>query len=148
MSTEPPVEGVGAAVRQARERQSLSRRELADRSGLSYPYLAQIEAGDRQPSTKALVRIAEALGLRASELLAASEDDLTLSLQAPEAALSPSPMQRWVPAPAAAPPPRRSQSPAGGGTPRRELAELMLLAAELSPADLTLVLELARRLAR
>jgi len=146
--SKPPVVGVGAAIRQAREGRGLSRKELVERSGLSYPYLAQIEAGDRQPSTKSLVRIAEALSLRASELVAATEENSPPMFEAMSLALAAPAMQRWIPD--EGPPPRRqpassSRRPRG---PRQELAELARLAADLEPADLTFLLELARRLGR
>lgn len=146
----PAPEGVGAAIRQARESQGLTRKELVERSGLSYPYLAQIEGGDRQPSTRALVRLADALGLRASDLLAASEDKATYALQAMTTAPAAAPMQQWVPAPAAAPgrAPRTSYSRGRRNPAQQQLTELTLLAAELEPADLNLLLQLARRLAR
>jgi len=52
---------VGARIRAARERSGLSRRQVADRLGVSYQRLADIEA-DRKPiSLELLLRIAEAI---------------------------------------------------------------------------------------
>jgi transcriptional regulator with XRE-family HTH domain len=64
-------ERLGEAVRRAREQRGMSRRELAETTGLSYPYISQIETGYRMPSTPALRSLADALGLRPDTLFAA-----------------------------------------------------------------------------
>ncbi len=46
----------------------MSLRKLADKAGISNPYLSQIERGLRRPSADILVSIAAALGLRAEHL--------------------------------------------------------------------------------
>jgi transcriptional regulator with XRE-family HTH domain len=46
-----------------RTEQNLSRQALAHKSGVSYPYLSQIETGDRQPSLKTMAKLAQALEL-------------------------------------------------------------------------------------
>ncbi|WP_395727532.1 helix-turn-helix domain-containing protein [Nakamurella sp.] len=58
----------GEAVRRARERRGMSRRDLAESTGLSYPYISQIETGYRMPSTPAMRTLADALGLRPDSL--------------------------------------------------------------------------------
>lgn len=58
-------------LRLRREGLGLSRREVADRSGLSYPYVSQLENGDREPSLDALGRLAGALDTTTEELLTA-----------------------------------------------------------------------------
>lgn len=58
----------GEAVRRARERRGMSRRDLAETTGLSYPYISQIETGYRMPSTPAMRTLADALGLRPDSL--------------------------------------------------------------------------------
>jgi transcriptional regulator with XRE-family HTH domain len=59
--------GVGA-TRRFREAKGWTQEILAGRAGLDRSYVAGIEAGLRNPSTKALARIARALGIRLSVL--------------------------------------------------------------------------------
>lgn len=72
-------EALGRTIRVYRAARDMGRRDLAELSGVSYSYLAEIEKGTKYPSTKALHAIAEALGLSPAELLTASE-----TLEAPE----------------------------------------------------------------
>ncbi|GMQ85194.1 MAG: helix-turn-helix transcriptional regulator [Acidimicrobiia bacterium] len=62
------VREVGGFIREQRERSAMSLRKLADKAGISNPYLSQIERGLRRPSADILVSIAGALGLRAEHL--------------------------------------------------------------------------------
>ncbi|HSL26888.1 MAG TPA: helix-turn-helix transcriptional regulator, partial [Acidimicrobiia bacterium] len=59
---------VGQFIRQQRERADLSLRRLADRAGISNPYLSQIERGIRHPSAEILKRISRALSISAESL--------------------------------------------------------------------------------
>ena len=59
---------VGAYIREQRRNAQLSLRKLAERSGVSNPYLSQIERGLRQPSAKILKGIAGALQVSAETL--------------------------------------------------------------------------------
>jgi transcriptional regulator with XRE-family HTH domain len=59
---------VGEFIRQQRERANLSLRRLADRAGISNPYLSQIERGIRRPSAEILKRISRALEISAETL--------------------------------------------------------------------------------
>lgn len=63
-----PVSGVGAFIRQQRERSRISLRKLADRAGISNPYLSQIERGIRRPSADILKAIARGLSISAETL--------------------------------------------------------------------------------
>lgn len=55
-------------------------RDLAARAELSYPYISQIETGDRDPSLKTLRRLADALVLPVEELASmVSQDSWALS---------------------------------------------------------------------
>jgi ribosome-binding protein aMBF1 (putative translation factor) len=56
------------AVRVWRELRGLSSKELADRTGLSAPYLSQIETGRREGSFVTMRKIAEALGISLNDL--------------------------------------------------------------------------------
>jgi len=66
-------EAVGRAIKVARTSRGIGRRELAERTGLSYPYLSEIETGKKQGSSRAMMLIAEALGLRPHQLLEMGE---------------------------------------------------------------------------
>ncbi|MGZ5374689.1 MAG: helix-turn-helix domain-containing protein [Aeromicrobium sp.] len=51
-----------------RERMGWTRADLARESGLSYPYVSQLETGMRKPSRKAALELARALGVDAQVL--------------------------------------------------------------------------------
>lgn len=59
---------VGVFIRLQRERANLSLRRLAERAGISNPYLSQIERGVRKPSAEILKRISRALSISAETL--------------------------------------------------------------------------------
>lgn len=65
---------LGERVRAARSGRSQSRAELAAAAGLSVRYLAELEGGSGNISVARLRRVAEALGMRTSELLASAEE--------------------------------------------------------------------------
>jgi transcriptional regulator with XRE-family HTH domain len=52
---------IGAFIRDLRQGARISLRELAERAGVSNPYLSQIERGLRKPSAEVLAQIANAL---------------------------------------------------------------------------------------
>jgi XRE family aerobic/anaerobic benzoate catabolism transcriptional regulator len=64
---------VGAAVRNHREHRGWSRRELAEVSGVSERFLAQLEAGEGNISLKRFAEVARALGTTPSALLAPAD---------------------------------------------------------------------------
>lgn len=59
---------LGDFIRVQRKKSALSVRKLAERAGVSNPYLSQIERGLRQPSAEILRGIARALSLSAETL--------------------------------------------------------------------------------
>lgn len=59
---------LGGFIRQQRERANLSLRRLAERAGVSNPYLSQIERGIRKPSAEILKRLSRALEISAETL--------------------------------------------------------------------------------
>jgi len=59
---------IGEFIREQRERANLSLRRLADRAGISNPYLSQIERGIRKPSAEILKRLSRALEISAESL--------------------------------------------------------------------------------
>ena len=63
------VQLLGSNVRAHRTRLGLSQEELAFRAGMKRSYLSDLERGTRNPSVRALGRLAEALGLSAAALL-------------------------------------------------------------------------------
>ncbi|CAL9337773.1 hypothetical protein SUDANB120_00203 [Streptomyces sp. enrichment culture] len=65
---------VGAAVRRRRRALDLTLAAVAGRSGLSAPFLSQIENDRARPSMRSLQRIADALETTAVQLFAASDE--------------------------------------------------------------------------
>ena len=61
---------IGAVIRTKRKDRGLRQSELADLAGLKQPNLSRIEAGRVEPRRPTLERLAEALGLAATELRA------------------------------------------------------------------------------
>lgn len=59
---------IGSFIRSQRETAHVSVRQLAERSGVSNPYLSQVERGLRKPSADVLNQIAKALRLSAEVL--------------------------------------------------------------------------------
>ena len=64
---------LGRAIRDVRSARHLSQEELAHRSGMHRTYLGGIERGERNPSYTNIRRLAAALEVNASELLARAE---------------------------------------------------------------------------
>ncbi|WP_159672340.1 helix-turn-helix domain-containing protein, partial [Streptomyces mexicanus] len=61
---------LGRSLLDLRNERGWSRKDLAERSGLSYPYISQLENGDREPSFDTLTKLAQAFGLTVDALLA------------------------------------------------------------------------------
>lgn len=62
------AQDIGSFIRSQREAAEVSVRQLAERAGVSNPYLSQIERGLRKPSAEVLSQIAKALRLSAEVL--------------------------------------------------------------------------------
>ncbi len=62
------VESLGDYLREQRESAGLSLRKLAEQTGVSNPYLSQIERGLRRPSAEVLQQLAKALRISAETL--------------------------------------------------------------------------------
>jgi transcriptional regulator with XRE-family HTH domain len=148
MRQKPSGNEIGRAIRVVRTAQGLNRRELAERSGVSYPYLSEIEAGKKTPSPGRVEEIAAALGVAPHELwrygeeLASaadpSEDGKPLQGGHFHAAVRDS----AAPLPMAAPPQDAFPSPPEGNL----VEEVTLIARRLAEDDARLLLDLARRL--
>lgn len=153
---------LGRAIQVLRTELGLSRTELADRAGLSYSYLSEIENGKKQTSAKTLFVLAEVLGVTPSELMAAAERRVR---RAPGDAMSGPGFEEDGPGAEGirigAPPPSAAARPRWFGTrrpPHRAVREdgalqaqrdeLVELLDRLSPEDRELLLDFARRLGR
>lgn len=64
---------LGLKIADRREELGMSRKDLAQAIGASYPYVAQIETGYRLPSTRYQVPLAKALGMSLDELFGTEE---------------------------------------------------------------------------
>src|SRR5512144_1387224 len=62
------VENLGEYLREQRVNAQLSLRQLAEQTGVSNPYLSQIERGLRRPSAEVLQQLAKALRISAETL--------------------------------------------------------------------------------
>lgn len=65
-----PVRELGDFIRAQRTQAQISLRALADKAGVSNPYLSQVERGLRRPSAAILTQIADGLSISAETLLA------------------------------------------------------------------------------
>ena len=79
---------IGERIRERRRELGWTLKRLADETGLSLPYLSDVERGRTQPSVKTLTRIAAGLGLNVTDLMAgvaeygeASDDALPAGLR-------------------------------------------------------------------
>ena len=158
-------EALGRAIKVLRTAHGLGRRELAELAGLSYSYLTEIENGTKQPSSKVLRTIGEALSVPASELMQTAETwrsggdvedgsllgGLTRTMGRVPAEFSEAPPTRW---PLITPWPKRprrwlprkqeTDAQPDSVTPRQK--ELLQRFNNLSPDDQERVLDLAYRL--
>src|ERR1700712_1952656 len=74
------LEAVGKSVRALREQRAMSRRALADASGVSERFLAQLELGDGNISLRRFADVARALGTTPSALLVVPEPTASIAL--------------------------------------------------------------------
>jgi len=65
---------LGQNVRRLRQQRRLSQEELALDAGMKRSYLSDLERGTRNPSVKALGRLAEALSVDPAVLLTLEQD--------------------------------------------------------------------------
>lgn len=87
MSAEPvdPIRsGVGQAIRQARVESDMSMRTLADRCGVSQPFISAVERGLSTPSIATLYRLAEVLDTEPAAFLPVHRADEVSLIRAGE----------------------------------------------------------------
>jgi transcriptional regulator with XRE-family HTH domain len=70
---DPLLIGLGDAIRRLRDERGVSQERLSLESGVHRNYIGGVERAERRPSVTTLARLAEALGMRPSELLALAE---------------------------------------------------------------------------
>jgi transcriptional regulator with XRE-family HTH domain len=125
--------GLGDAIRTRREEVKLSRRDLAERAGLSYPYLSELETGKKRGSPDSIRSVADALGLGQDELWARADALAGAALEAFMAA-PPAPAAKRMQDP---PPPapmdlaQRVADALAGATPAEAEAALLMALGEL-----------------
>ena len=59
----------GTALERFREEKNLSRAQLAEKADMHYDSLLRLERGERKPNLSTAVELANALGLRVTQLL-------------------------------------------------------------------------------
>lgn len=69
-------EAVAALLRHLRKKRRLSQEVLSGLSGMARPHLSMIERGERMPTLYTIWRIADALDMRPSELVALIEEEM------------------------------------------------------------------------
>jgi len=106
---------LAARLRTERLERNWSMQELADRAGVSKAMIGRIEKGDASPTANLLAKLANALGLTLSKLLARTESDQRDHLAFDDQPVWTDPKTRYI---------RRSVSPAGTMGP--ELTEVTL----------------------
>lgn len=90
-------ERLARLIRERRQARGLSRRDLADQTGLSYPYISQLETAYRLPSPKVMQLLARSLGMPASDLFQALPNDTLRAEEAEIQARAPQPpASTWI----------------------------------------------------
>jgi transcriptional regulator with XRE-family HTH domain len=67
---EPALLALGAAIRKARLERGISQEELAHRSSIDRSYMSSIERGNQNPGVVSVLRIAYAMEMTVTELMA------------------------------------------------------------------------------
>jgi transcriptional regulator with XRE-family HTH domain len=70
----PLLVGVGHAIRQLREDRRMSQQRLSEATGVHWNYIGGIERAERNPTVEVIARLAQALGVRTSELFRLAEE--------------------------------------------------------------------------
>ncbi len=67
---------VGKVIQRFREQKKQSQELLSGLAGIGRTHLSAIERGERKPTLETFFKISEALGIRASILMAAIEEEM------------------------------------------------------------------------
>lgn len=70
---DPALVSLGAAIRRARLERGLSQEELAHRASIDRSYMSSIERGGQNPGIVSVVRVARAMDMTVTELMAEAE---------------------------------------------------------------------------
>ncbi len=81
------VSTFGEVIRKRRRKLNFTQRELADRVGVSKPFIGHLERSRRRPSDHTVRRLADVLGLDQGELLLAANPETAGLLRRPSAGL-------------------------------------------------------------
>jgi transcriptional regulator with XRE-family HTH domain len=68
---------LGRRIRTLRLRRELTQEALGARAGVNYKYLGAVERGERNPSVKQLLAIAQALGVELQDLVVVEQEELS-----------------------------------------------------------------------
>jgi len=60
---------IGKKIKEYRKTKNLTQEGLGEKAGLHYTYIGQVERGEKEPSLKSLINIADALGVGVDKLL-------------------------------------------------------------------------------
>ncbi len=66
---------IGSRLRKLRYSLDLTQEKLGEKADLHYSYIGQVERGDKTPSLKALIKIADALDISLEELIREEEGE-------------------------------------------------------------------------
>jgi transcriptional regulator with XRE-family HTH domain len=117
---------IATTLQAARQARGLSGGALADRSGVSRAMISKVERGETQPTAALLARLAAALGMTLSELVARAEQDQRRVARKADQPTWTDPDTGYV---------RRAVSPVAGGPLELVEVELPAGAEVASPAE-------------
>jgi hypothetical protein len=80
---------VGDVLRQERQAQERTLKDVADAARISLPYLSEVERGRKEASSEVLAAAAQALGLGLGDLLSRVQSELTRQSTAPRTSVTP-----------------------------------------------------------
>jgi len=72
-ANDPALLALGAAIRRCRQARGVSQEELAHRSAVDRSYMSSIERGGQNPGVLVIVRVAHAMDMTMTELMAEAE---------------------------------------------------------------------------
>lgn len=72
-ANDPALVALGAAIRRCRRAQGISLEELAHRSAIDRSYMSSIERGGQNPGILSMLRVAHAMDMTMTELMAEAE---------------------------------------------------------------------------